>query len=146
MFLSGCNFYWNNSFNAMWVINTIQASFPDIIPVLKTFEKGEWHRQRELKHLRKKSKKEEQSFQKSKSTADTETWESSWESPQKGRVLWSVSPAAYDGRWAWDTRVLKLIILYSSDARCLPHPDKYFWDWGQSRIHVGCQMSKHLYT
>lgn len=44
-------------FNAMWVFNTIQASFPDIIPVLKTFEKGDYHRRRELKHLRKKSKR-----------------------------------------------------------------------------------------
>lgn len=44
-------------FNAMRVINTIQASFPDIIPVLKSVEKGDWHRRRELKRLRKKSKR-----------------------------------------------------------------------------------------
>lgn len=43
--------------NAMWIFNTIRASFPDIIPVLKTFGKGEWHRQRELQHLREKSKR-----------------------------------------------------------------------------------------
>lgn len=28
-------------FNATWLFNTIEASFHDIIPVLKTFEKGD---------------------------------------------------------------------------------------------------------
>lgn len=49
-------------FNATWLFNTIEASFHDIIPVLKTFEKGDWLRWMELKHLRKKSRKEVQSF------------------------------------------------------------------------------------
>lgn len=44
-------------FNAKWVFNTIQAAFPDIIPVPKTVGKGDWHRPRELKNLRQKSER-----------------------------------------------------------------------------------------
>lgn len=137
-------------FNAMWVFHTIQASFPDIIPVLKTFEKGDWHKRRELKHLRKKSKrrvrKRDSPFRKARALLTL------GHGKVPGRALRArrkagccgLSLAAYNGRWTWDTRVPKLVILHSSDAWCLPHPDKYFWDWGQLRIHAGCQISKHL--
>lgn len=44
-------------FSALWVSNTVWASFPDIAAVLEALEKGDGHRRRELKHLKKKSKR-----------------------------------------------------------------------------------------
>lgn len=43
--------------SALWVTNTIWASFPDVTAVLEAFEKGDGHRRRELKHLKEKSKR-----------------------------------------------------------------------------------------
>jgi len=88
-------------FNAMGVFNTIEVSFPDITPVLKTFEKGDWRRQKELKHLRRRVRERDSPFRKARAllTLRQGKFLGELSGPQEGRVLWSVSPAAYDGRW-----------------------------------------------